>query len=104
MVKKKSGGMNKKLLNQMTDSAIPMERDKPMLHMTGKEAKAMHGMKPGAKVKMQVHGKVMSVGMSRYGPEKGSPEAEIEIHGMKMMHGKKDMEGMKEDKAEVEEE
>lgn len=99
---KKEKGINKKLLNQMTGSAMPQEM-KPVLHLTGKDAKALHKMKPGAKVKMTVHGKVMSVGMSRYGPEKGKAEAEVEIHKMKMIKGKSDMESMEgkmEDKSE----
>lgn len=90
MAKKKSEGLNKKLLNKLSATAEPMQREKPMLHLTGAEAKAVHSMKPGAKVSMNVHGKVTSVGLMRWGPEKGQPEAEIEIHGMKMMRGKKE--------------
>ena len=101
-MKKKNSekGLNKKLLSKLTETAMPMERDKPRLHLTGPEAKAVHGMKPGAMVSMQVHGKVTSIGLSQWGPEKGSPEADMEIHGMKMIRGKKAIEGKKEEKAE----
>ena len=98
-----SSKLNRKVLDQMTATAQPMERDKPRLHLTGPEAKAVHKMKPGAKVKMTVHGKVTSMGLAQWGPDKGQPEADVEIHGMKMMKGKgktgmKDMEGKMEDK------
>jgi len=92
MAKKKSEkGINKKVLHQLTDSAPQMERDKPTLHLTGDEAKAVHQMKPGSKVSMAVHGKVTSVGLMRYGPDKGKPEADVEIHRMRMMKGEKGM-------------
>lgn len=102
MGKKKSekAGLNKKLLDKLTASAPQMERDKPTLHLTGNEAKAVHNMKPGSMVSMAVHGKVTSVGLMRYGLDKGKPEADVEIHGMKMMHGKKGREDKTEDKVE----
>ena len=99
--KKKEGGLNKKLLHKLTETAPSMEKPKPTLTLTGAEAKAVHGMKPGSKVSMTVHGKVTSVGLMRYGPEKGKPEAEVEIHGMSLLKGKK---GMGEDKEKEEKE
>lgn len=90
----KKTGINKKLLNQMTASAMPEPMPKPMLHLSGKDAKAMHGMKPGAKVKMAVHGKLMNVGLSEYGPNKGTHEASVQIHKLKMMKGKMGGKGM----------
>ncbi len=97
-MKNKGKGMNTKLLNQLTESAMPEGPPKEILRLHGKEAKAMHGMKPGAKVKMTVHGKLMNVGLGEYGSEKGKHQASVEIHKMRM-HKKKDM-GEKETPAE----
>ena len=83
MAKKKSekSGINKKLLNKMTESAMPAERPKPRLSLYGKDAQAFFGKKPGSKVSAKIKGVVQSVGMREW--NSNEPEADIRITDIK---------------------
>lgn len=74
--------MSKKSKSKSQDVAAPMDMA-PRMHLDGDHAKAMKRHRVGDKVRMEVHGKVMSVNQSQYDGEKPRHSIGIEIERIK---------------------
>lgn len=84
---KATKGKRQKHIDKMIGPAMAeMGKPKPTLHLTGKEAKQLFGMKPGAKVTAQVSGVITNVGVQTWSKDK-EPEASIEIHKTRIARG-----------------
>jgi len=64
-------------------AVMPDEKMKPRLTLDGTEAKALHAIKPGGRVRLMVNGRLLNVGLRSYGER--VPTAEIEIDHTKVM-------------------
>ena len=87
----KSGGLNTKILNKMSATAMPSAPPMPTLHLRGAHAKKFHGLKPGAKVGARIRGTLQNVGYDQYS-QNNEPTADIQLSHI-MPHGKPPMGG-----------
>ena len=75
-MKKKKSSVNSRVLNSMTNAAMPY-KPKTMIRLHGADAKQFMGKKPGTKVSAQIRGVIQSVGLEEYNHDE--PTAEIRV-------------------------
>ncbi len=68
--------MNKKVLGNMTDTAMPF-KPRTMIRLHGSDAKRFLDKKPGTKVSAQISGVIQSIGLEEY--NHNEPMAEIRV-------------------------